>query len=103
MEEEDRTPEEQLSEVEISNLPEKDFNDSKDDPEKNWKQRLINKKKCLTKKKKIYKLKAEMNNIITKVEKSLEEINSRIQRQTNKLISEVKDRLVEIIDVEQNK
>ena len=44
-----------------------------------------------------------MNNIITKVEKSLEEINSRIQRQTNKLISEVKDRLVEIIDVEQNK
>ena len=51
MEEEDRTPEEQLSEVEISNLPEKDFTDSKDDPEKNWKQRLINKKKCLTKKK----------------------------------------------------
>ena len=54
MKEQEKTPEKQLNEVEIGNLPEKrtQNNDSEDDPgprEKKWRQRLRRCKKCLTK------------------------------------------------------
>ena len=53
MKEQDKTPEKQLNEVEIGNLPEKEFRIMKakmiHDLEKEWRQRSRRCKKCLTK------------------------------------------------------
>lgn len=52
MKDHDKTPEEQLSDVEIRNLSEKEFRVIKDDPwsgGKTWRHRTRHYKKCLTK------------------------------------------------------
>ena len=53
MKEQDKTPEKQLNEVEIGNLPEKEFRimivKMIQDLEKEWRQRSRRCKKCLTK------------------------------------------------------
>ena len=104
--EKDKTSEEQLSEVEIGNLPEKDFRvmlvkmiqDLRNKLEKK-----INKLEETFKKGVDLKIQqAKMNNTITKIKNSLEGNNSIIQ-EAEEHKSEGKDGLVEITDMEQNK
>ena len=62
MKEQDKTPEKQLNEVDIGNLPEKEFRimivKMIKDLGKEWRQRLRRCKKCLTK---TYKIKEQTN------------------------------------------
>ena len=107
MKEQYKTPEKQLNEVEIGNLPEKEFRimivkmiqDLKIRMEAKIKkmQEMLNKDLEELKNKQ-----TEMNNTITEMKTTLEGINSR-RTEAEERISDLEDRMVEFTAVEQNK
>ena len=107
MKEQEKTPEKQLNEVEIGNLPEKQFRilivkmiqDLRIRMEAKIEkmQEMFNKDLEELKNKR-----TEMNNTITELKTTLEGINSRIT-ETEEWISDLEDRMVEISTVEQKK
>ena len=108
MKEQDKSPEEQLNELEISNLHEKDFRvmivemtQDLGGKKKNWRQKQ---KLQGTLKKQIEDLKNEQAEIINQINGN-EKFTRRNKQQNSgrRTISEVEDRLVEITDVEQKK
>ena len=115
MKEQDKTPEKQLSEVEIGNLPKKEFRimvvkviqDLGKIMEANIEkmQDLFNKGPEELNKKHLEELKnkqTEMNNTITEMKNTVEGINSRIT-ETEEQVSALEDRMVEFTATEQNK
>ena len=107
MKEQDKTPEKQLNEVEIGNLPEKEFRIMivkmiKDlgirmEAKIEKMQEMINKDLEELKNKQ-----TEMTNIITEMKITLEGISSTIN-EAEEWISELEDRVVENTAIEQNK
>ena len=114
MKEQDKTPEKQLNEVKIGNLPEKEFRimivrmiqDLRKRMEAKIEkmQEMFNKDLEELKNKHSEELKnkqTEMNNTITEMKNTLEGINSRITEP--EWISDPEDRMVEFSAAEQNK
>ena len=106
MKEQDKTPEKQLNEVEIGNLPEKEFRimvvKMIQDLRKSMEARIEKMQEMFNKDREELKNKqTEMNNTITEMKNTLEGINSRIT-EAEEWISDLEDRMVEIITVEQN-
>ena len=107
MKEQDKTPEKQLNEVEISNLPGKEFRimivkmiqDLGKRMEANIEkmQGMFNKDLGELKNKQ-----TEMNNTITEMKTTLEGINSR-KTEGEEWISDLEDKIVEITIAQQNK
>ena len=106
MKEHDKTSEKQLNDVEIGNLPEKEFRImtakmiqdlGKRMEAKIKKQEMFNKDLEELKDKQ-----SEMNNTITEMKNTLEGINSRIS-EAEERISDLKDRMVEFTASEENK
>ena len=107
MKEQEKTPEKQLNEVEIGNLPEKEFRimivnmiqDLRKRMEANIEkmQEMFNKDLEELKNKQI-----EMNHTITEMKTTLEGINSRITEAEERM-SDLEDGMVEFTAVEQNK
>ena len=105
--EQDKTPEKQLNEVEIGNLPEKEFRimigkmiqDLGKRMEANSKkmQEMFNQDLEELKNKQ-----TEMNNTITEMKNTLEGINSRIT-EAKQWVSDLEDRTLESTVVEKNK
>ena len=100
--EQDKTPEEELSKVEISNLSDKKsklmiikmFNElgrRMDEHSEKFNKELEN-----------IKYQMELKNMITEIKNTVEGINSRLDN-TEEQISELKDRVVEITQAEQKK
>ena len=99
MKEQEKTPEKQLNEVEIANLPEKEFRmmivkmiqdlGNRMEAKIEKMQEMFNKDLEELKKKH-----TEMNNTITEMKTTLEGINSRIT-EAEKRISDLKDKMVE--------
>ena len=115
MKEHDKTPEKQLIEVEIGNLPEKEFRimivkmiqDLRKRIEGNIKkmQEMFNKDLEEFKNKHLEEFKnkqTEMNDTITEIKNTLEGINSRIT-EAEEQISDLEDRIVEFTATKQNK
>ena len=115
MKEQDKTPEKQLNEVEIGNLPEKEFiimivKRIQDlgklmEAKIEKMQEMFNKDLEELKNKHLEELKnkqTEMNNMITEIKNTLEGINSRIT-EVEEQISDLEDRVVEFTATEQNK
>ena len=107
MKEQDKTPEKHLSEVEISNLPEKEFRvmivKMIQDLGKKMKAQIEKIQEMFNKDREELKNKqTEMNNTITEMKNTLEGINSRIT-EAEERISELEDRRVENTATEQNK
>ena len=105
--EQDKTPEEQLREVEIGNLPEKEFTamimKMIQDLRKRMEAQIEKIQEIFTKDLEELKNKqTEMNNKITEMKNTLEGINSRITKAEER-ISELEDRMVKITATEQNK
>ena len=107
MKEQEKTPEKQLSEVEIHNFPEKDFRimivKMIQDLGKTMEAKIETIQEML--KKDLEELKnkqTEMNNTITEMKTTLEGINRRIT-EAEEWISDLEDRMVEFTAVEQNK
>ena len=106
MKEQDKTPEKQLNEVEISNFPEKEFRimivkmiqdfGKRKEAKIEKMQEMYNKDLEELKNKQ-----TEMNNTITEMKITLEGINSRITQAER--ISNLEDRMVEFTAAEQNK
>ena len=106
MKEQDKTPEKQLNEVEVDNLPEKEFRIMIVKMIQDFRKRMEAKIKKMQEmfKKDLEELKnkqTEMNNTITEMKNTLEGINSRITAEER--ISDLEDRMVEITATEQNK
>ena len=107
MKEKDKTPVKQLNEVEIGNLPEKEFRitivkmiqhlGKTMEAKIQRMQEMFNKDLEELKNKK-----TEMNNTKTEMKTTLEGINSRIT-EAEERISDLEDRMVEFTAVEQNK
>ena len=107
MKEQDKTPEKQLSEVEIGNFPEKELRimivkmiqdlGKRKEAEIEKMQEMFNKDLEELKNKQ-----TEMNNTITEMKTTLEGIHSRIT-EAEELISDLEDRMVDFTSVEQNK
>ena len=105
--EQDKTPEEQLSEVETGNLPEKEFRvmivkliqdlGKRMEAQTKKIQEMFNKELD-----DINYKQTEMNNTITEMKSTLEGINKRIN-EAKEGISELEDRMVEINATEENK
>ena len=115
MKEQDKTPEKQLNEVEIGNLPEKEFRimmvkmthylGKRMEAKIEKMQEMFNKDLEELKNKHLEELKnkqTEMTNTITEMKNTLEGINSRIT-EAEEWISDLEDRMVELTAVEQNK
>ena len=107
MKEQDKTPEKQLNEVEIGNLPEKGFRimivKMIQDLGKRMQAKIENMKEMFNKDQEELKNKqTEMNNTITEMENTREVINSRIT-EAEEQISDLEDRVVEFTAAEQNK
>ena len=115
MKEQDKTPEKELNEVEIGNLPEKEFRimivkmiqDLRKRMEAKIEkmQEMFNKGLEELQNKHLEELKnkqTEMNNKITEMKSTLEGINSRIT-EAEEWISDLEDRMAEYTTVEQNK
>ena len=111
----DKTPEKQLNEVEIGNLPEKEFRimtvkmiqDLRKRMEAKIEkmQEMFNKNLEELKNKHLEELKnkqTEKNNTLTEMKSTLEGINSRIT-EAEEGISDLEDRMVEFTAMEQNK
>ena len=106
MKEQDKTPEKQLNEVEIGNLPDKEFRimivkmiqelGKRMEAKIDKMQEMFNKDQEELKNKQ-----TEMNNTITKMKTTLEGINSRIT-EAEERISDLEDRMVEFTAAEQN-
>ena len=107
MKELDKTPEKQLGEVEIGNLPEKEFSimivkmiqylGKRIEAKIKKMQEMFNKDL-----EELMNKQTEMNSIITEIKNSLEGINSRIT-EAEERISDLEDRMVEFTAAEQNK
>ena len=106
MKEQDKTPEKQLNEVEIGNLPEKEFRmivkmiqdlRIRMEAKTEKMQEMFNKDLEELKNKQ-----TEMNNIITEKKITLDGINSR-KTEAEEWISDLEDRIVEFTAAEQNK
>ena len=107
MKEQDKTPEEQLSEVEIGNLPEKEFRvvivkmvqdlGKRMEAQTKKIQEMFNKDLEELKNKQ-----TEMKNTVTEMKNTLKGINSRIS-EAEEWISELEYRVIEITATEQNK
>ena len=115
MKEQDKTPEEQLNELEIGNLPEKEFRimivkmiqdlGKRMEAKIEKMQKIFNKDPEELKNKHLEELKnkkTEMNNTITEMKTTREGINSRIT-ETEERISNLEDRMVEFTAAEHNK
>ena len=104
MKEQDKTPEKQLNEVEIGNLPEKEFRIMlvkmiqdlriRKEAKIEKMQEMFNKDLEELKNKQ-----TEMNNTISEMKTTLEGINSRIT-ESEELISDLEDRMVEFTAAE---
>ena len=104
--EQDKTSEEELSEVEIGNLPKKEFKVMivkmtkelrRKNSDQNEKWEVFNKEL-----ENIKNNQTEMKNTITEMKNTLERINSKLN-DTEEQISEMEDRIVEINEAEQKK
>ena len=98
MKEKDKTPEEHLSEVEVGNLPEKEFRvmtvKSIQDLGKIMEAQSEKIQEMFKKKlEELKNKKTEMNNTLTEMENTLEGINSRITEAEDR-ISDQEDRMV---------
>ena len=115
MKEQDKTPEKQLNEVEISNLPEKEFRimivkmiqdlGKRMEAKIEKMQGMFNKDLEELKNKHLEELKnkqTEMNNTRTEMKTTLEGINSRIT-EAEERISDLENRMEEFTATEQNK
>ena len=106
MKEQDKTPEKQLNEVEISNLPEKEFRmivKMIQDLRKRMEAKIEKMQEMFNKHLEELKNKqTEMNNKISEMKTTLEGINSRIT-EGEEWISDLEDRMVEFTVAEQNK
>ena len=107
MKERDKTPEKQLNEVEIGNLPEKEFRimivKMIQDLGKRMEAKIETMQEMFNKDLEELKNKqTEMNNAITEMKTTLEGINSRIT-EAEERISDLEDRMLEFTAVEQNK
>ena len=107
MKEQDKTPGKQLNEVEIGNLPEKEFRimivTVIQDLRKRMEAKIEKMQEMFNKDLKELKNKqTEMNNTITEMKTTLEGINRRIT-EGEEQISDLEDRMVEITAIEQNK
>ena len=115
MKEQDKTPEKQLNEVEIGNLPEKEFRimtvkmiqdlGKRMEAKIKKMQEMFNKDLEELKNKhreEIKKKQREMNNTITEMKNTVEGINSRIT-EAEERISDLEDRMVAFTATEQNK
>ena len=107
MKELDKTPEKQVNEVEIGNLPEKEFRIMMVKMIQDFGIRMEAKIEKMQEKfnKDLKELKnkhTEMNNTITEMKTTLEGINSRIT-EAEEWISDLEDRKVEFTAAEQNK
>ena len=106
MKEQDKTLEKQLNEVEIGNLPEKEFRimivKMIQDLGKRMEAKIEKMKEMFNKDLEELKNKqTEINNTVTEMNTTLEGINSRITEA--ELISDLEDRMVEFTAAEQNK
>ena len=104
--EQDKTPEKQLNEVEIGNLPEKEFRrmivKMIQDLRKRKEAKIEKMQEMFNKDLEELKNKqAKINNTITEMKNTLEGINSRIT-EAEEQISDLEDRMVEFIATEQN-
>ena len=107
MKQQDKTPEKQLNEVQIGNLPEKEFRimrvkmiqdlGIRMEAKIEKMQEMFNKDLEELKKKQ-----AEMNNTINEMKNTPERINNRIT-EAEEQISDLEDRMVEFTAVEENK
>ena len=115
MKEQDKTPEKQLNEVEIANLPEKEFRmmivkmiqdlGNRMEAKIEKMQEMFNKDLEELKNKHLEELKkkqTEMNNTITEMRNTLEAITSRIT-EAEEQISDLEDRMVEFTALEHHK
>ena len=107
MKEQDKTPEKQLNEVEIGNLPEKEFRimvvKMIQDLRKRMEAKIEKMQEMFNKHLEELKNKqTEMNNTITEMKNTLEGINSRITEAEEQII-DLQDRMVEFSTAEQNK
>ena len=107
MKEQDKTAEKQLNEVEISNLPEKEFRIMIVKMIQDLRKRMEAKIKKMQEmfNKDLEELKdkqTEMNNTIIEMKTTLEGINSRIT-EAEERITDLEDKIVEITTAEQNK
>ena len=107
MKEQDKTPEKQLNEVEIGNLPEKEFRIVIVKMIRDLRKRMVAKIKKIqemfNKDQEEFKNKqTEMNDTITEMKTTLEGIKSRIT-EAKEGISDLEDRMVEFTAAEQNK
>ena len=105
--EKDKTPEKQLNEVEIVNLPEKEFRIMRVKMIQDLGKRMEAKTKKMQEmfNKDLEELKnkqTETNNTITEMKNTLEGINTRIT-EAEECISDLEDRMVEFTAAEQNK
>ena len=107
MKEQDKTPQKQLNEVEIGNLPEKEFRITIvkmiQDLRKRMEAKIEKMQEMFNKDLEELKNKqTEMNNTITEMKTTLEGVSSRIT-EGEEWISDLEDRMVEFTAVEQNK
>ena len=107
MKEQDKTPEKQLNEVEIGNLPEKEFTimivKMIQDLGKRMEAKIEKRQEMFNRDLEELKNKeTEMNNTITEMKTTLEGLNSRITK-AEEWISDLEDRMLEFTAVEQNK
>ena len=107
MKEQDKTPEKQLNEVEIGNLPEKEYRKMIGKMIQNLGKRMEAKIKKMQEmfNKDLEELKnkqTEMNNTVTEMKNTPEGINSR-KTEAEEWISDLEDKMVEFTAVEQNK
>ena len=107
MKEQDKTPERQLNEVEIGNLPEKELRimivKMIQDLGKRMEAKIEKMEEIFNKDLEELKNKqTEMSNTITQMKNTLEGINSRIM-EAEEWISDLEDRMVEFTAAEQNK
>ena len=107
MKEQDKNPEEQLSELEIGNLPEKELRiiivKITQDVRRRMEAQTEKIQEMFSKKlKNIRHKQTELNNTITEMKNILKGINCRITK-AEKQVSELEDRMMEIMAMEQNK
>ena len=106
MKEQNKAPEKQLNEMEVGNLPEKEFRimimKMIQDPGKRMEAKIEKMQEMFNKDLEELKNKQkEMNNIITEMKNTLEGINSRITEAEERM-SDLEDTLVKFTAAEQN-
>ena len=107
MKEQDKTPEKQLNEVEIGNLPEKEFRIMRvkmiQDLGKTMESKIERMQEMFNKDlEELKNTQTQMNNTITEMKHTLQGINSRIT-EAEEQISDLEDRMVEFTAAQHNK